>query len=238
MSLSIRPHAVKSGGTYHRGHPVLIVVVGLVVAPLLILGGLWVTSLPILTSQNGDCTFGEVSSDEYRRLVAQAKSQQWTVWPSLSNGIFWPSDRGLYPASRSFEKTIDDRLQQAIERLSFDHSSANAQLAAAHAVLRSIGADYVSVFEIPDFRQGGKLVSTQVEFLYFLPQRRFAPLCLVCFLWRYSTVGVFFHHDLLTNTYRLRLVNVLHGELKYSPDPNKARNVDTPCPAFPKRNEK
>lgn len=71
-----------------------------------------------------------------------------------------------------------------------------------------------------------------------LPQRRFAPLCLVCLLSRYTTIAINFKHDLTINAYKLDDVVVLHGELKYDPDPIKERNVDTSCPAFPVSNRK
>jgi hypothetical protein len=216
-----------------RRHPFLAIVATF----FFLLIGLWVGTWPVWSWED-DCQIGQVSKQQYRQMLRQAKGEIWGVWPNLSNGIFWPSDRGLYPASRSFEKGINERLQQAMEQLNFDRSSADAQLAAAHAVLRSIGADFTRVSEIADFRQQGKLVSTHVNFLYFLPQRRFAPLCLVCFLFRYSTISISFRHDLIADVYRFDHFNVLHGEFKYDADPNKSRNVHTACPAFPRRDEK
>ena len=67
---------------------VLAVLFGL---PLL----LWLTSYIKWPSEQDRCAFGSVQNAEYRRLLASAKAQQWSVWPGLSNGIFWRSDRYL-----------------------------------------------------------------------------------------------------------------------------------------------
>ncbi|MGZ5872708.1 MAG: hypothetical protein ACXWKP_11430 [Bradyrhizobium sp.] len=42
----------------------------------------------------------------------------------------------------------------------------------------------------------------------------------------------------MANTYQLDGIIVLHGDLKYDPDPAKERNVSTTCPAFPVSNRK
>lgn len=212
--------------------PRRIAISAILTGPIVLMIGLWLASF---WGAGGDdnCTIGTVSTEQYRGLYRQAKAERWTVWPGLSNGVFWPSDRGLGEPSPSFEKALGERLLQAVHALSFDHGAADAQLAAAHATMRSLGADYVSVFEIPDFEQNGRRVSTRVHFEYFLSQRRFAPLCLPCFLWRYSKIGVVFSHDLAGNTYHLDYVFVLHADLLYDPNPAKQRNVSSTCPAFP-----
>lgn len=210
------------------------VIVAILMAPFVLMLGLWLVSL-FAAGGDADCTIGTVSAEQYRELYRQAKAGRWTVWPGLSNGIFWPSDRGLKEPSRSFEKALGERLLQAVDALSFDHGAADAQLAAAHAVMRSLGADYVSVFEIPDFEQNGRRISTRVQFEYFIAQQRFAPLCLPCFLSAYSKIGIVFSHDLAGNLYHLDHVFVLHGDLMYDPRPSKQRNVSSTCPAFPAR---
>jgi hypothetical protein len=211
-----------------------IVIAAILTGPFVLMLGLWFASFS-WAGGDDNCTIGTVSAEQYRELYRQAKAERWTVWPGLSNGLFWPSDRGLREPSPSFEKALGDKLLEAIEQLSVDRGAADAQLAAAHAVMRSLGADYVSVFEIPDFAQNGRKVSTRVQFEYFLAQRRFAPLCLPCFVSRYSTIGIVFSHDLARNIYRFDHVFVLHGDLKYDPNPSKQRNVSSTCPAFPAR---
>jgi hypothetical protein len=214
--------------------------IGLVAAiviflPIVTMLGLWIASFPVWQFERDDCTFNTVSNTQYRNLLDQAKRQPWTVWPGLSDGVFWPSDRGLRLPGPQFEEALGSRLREAVGELARDHSSADVELAAAHALMRSIGAHLASSFEIPDFPQGGRQVRTYVEFRYFLPQRRFAPLCLFCLVWRYTTIAINFQHDLIADTYQLDRIVVLHSGLKYDPDPIKERNVDTECPAFPAR---
>jgi hypothetical protein len=156
----------------------------------------------------------------------------------LSDGVFWPSDRGLGLPSPQFGQALGSRLQSFVGELVGDNHSADVELAAAHAVMRSMGAYLVSVFEIRDFPQGGRQVRAIVQFRYFLAQRRFAPLCLHCLLLPYTTVAVDFEHDLIANSYRLDRIVVLHGDLKYDPNPIKERNVNTSCPSFPVRTDK
>jgi hypothetical protein len=212
---------------------IAIIAAAVVLVPLLTTIVLWAATLPIWQSERDDCVFNTVSNTQYRHMLDQAKRQSWTVWPGSSDGVFWPSDRGLGTPSPQFEPSLGGRLRVAIDELAGDHASTDVQLAAAHALMRSIGAKLVSIFEIPDFPQGGRQVRTTVQFRYFLSQRRFAPLCLTCVIWRYTTISVNFEHDLVANAYKLNGVVVLHGDLKYDPDPVKERNVNTSCPSFP-----
>jgi hypothetical protein len=197
----------------------LLVILGLPIVSVGTLLVLWGLSFVDPAPQQDDCTFGSVTNTEYRRLLREAKAQDWSVWPGLSNGLFWPSDQGWIG---TLEARQGEYLRRSIERLTFDHGSPDAQLAAAHAVLRSMKADWVRVFEIPSGS------STDIEFTYFLRQRRFAPLCLHCLAWPFTTVKV---HFTRTNSESLDRVIVLHGGLLY--DPRKVdRDVHT-CPAFP-----
>jgi hypothetical protein len=212
---------------------VISIVAGVVVfAPALTLVALWISSFPIWQSQLEDCEFGKISNSQYRSMLEQAKRQSWTVWPFLSDGLFWPSDRGFRPPSSIFEKSISKQLQDAISELAGKQPIGEVELAAAHAVMRSIGASLVNISEVPAFPKVGQIHPT-VQFRYFLPQRRFAPLCLVCLIWRYTTIIISFDHDVAAATYQLDGVTVLHGDLKYDPDPVKELNVTSACPAFP-----
>jgi hypothetical protein len=217
---------------------IAIIATAVVLVPLLTLITLWIASLPIWQSEPDDCMFNTVSNTQYRTMLGQAKRQPWTVWPGLSDGVFWPSDRGWKSQpSLQFEKALGERLREVVGELARDHPSADVELAAAHALMRSIGANLVSVFEVPPFPEAGR-PHALAYFRYFLPQRRFAPLCLTCLIWRYTTIAINFQHDLLANTYQFDGINVLHGNLKYDPDPIKERNVSTTCPAFPVSNRK
>jgi hypothetical protein len=46
-----------------------------------------------------------------------------------------------------------------------------------------------------------------------------------CLIRRYTTIAVDFQHDVATNRYQLNDVIVLHGDLKYDPNPTKERKV-------------
>jgi hypothetical protein len=213
---------------------VLAVVAGLPVAYGALLLVLWGLSFRDPAPDQDNCAFGSVSKDEYRRLLGEAKGQKWTVWPGLSDGLFWPTDRGPLeqPDGQAFESRLGQHFRHSIEQLTFDHGSADAQLAAAHAIMRSIRAEYVSVGEVLSFHTfEGQLIPPTVEFTYFFPQLRFAPLCAPCLIFRYTTLRVFFHRD---RTDVLADVSVLNSNLKYTPNKEEQRNAGA-CPEFPSR---
>jgi len=175
------------------------------------------------------CSIGSISGAEYQNILSRAGAQSWTVWPGLSNGVFWPSDRGFRGPTESFNSNLNDRLLSHIRELAGSDPSVNRQLASAHAVMRSMGAEYVHTLEVPDMGRA----TSHVYFKYFLPQVRFAPVCVLCLIWSYTTLDVIFSHELATDRYELQEVNVLHAGLKGSPDKNRARNVPWgSCPEF------
>jgi hypothetical protein len=175
------------------------------------------------------CSIGSVSGDEYQNILTRAGAQRWTVWPGLSNGVFWPSDAGFRGPTASFNSNVNDQLLSHVRELAGPDASINRQLASGHAVMRSMGAEYVHTLEVPDMGSA----ASHVYFKYFLPQVRFAPACVLCLIWWYTTIDVIFSHDLATDRYELQAVNVLHAGLKGSPDKNLARNVPWgSCPQF------
>ena len=177
------------------------------------------------------CSIGSISDAEYQNILSRAGAQRWTVWPGLSNGVFWPSDRGFRGPTESFNSNINDQLLSHIRELAGSDPSFNRQLASAHAVMRSMGAEYVQTQEVPDTR--GDRASSRVHFTYYVPQVRFAPVCVLCLIWSYTTIDVIFSHELATHRYELQEVNVVHAGLKGSPDKNRARNVPWGrCPEF------
>jgi hypothetical protein len=194
---------------------------------------LWIASFIDPAPAQDDCALRSVSKVEYRRLLAQANAQDWTVWPGLSNGILqpWPPWEVARTDSLGYERGIGERLKYAVEQLSFDHGSVDAQLAAAHAVMRSIHAEYVRVNHIPSFGAGQKFVPESIHFGYFVPQRRFAPLCLPCLVFPFTTMQVVFYRDVTDTSYFLERIVVLHGGLKY--DPQKKEEQNAVCPEFP-----
>ena len=177
------------------------------------------------------CSIGSISGAEYQNILSRAGAQRWTVWPGLSNGVVWPSDSGFRGPTASFNSNLNDQLLSHIRELAGSDPSINRQLASAHAVLRSMGAEYVQTQEVPDMR--GDRAGSRVYFTYYLPQVRFAPACVLCLVWWYTTIDVIFSHELATDRYELQAVNVLHAGLKGSPDKNIARNVPWgSCPEF------
>ncbi|MCK1641520.1 hypothetical protein IVA95_29250 [Bradyrhizobium sp. 157] len=170
------------------------------------------------------CSIGSISGAEYQNILSRAGEQRWTVWPGLSNGVFWPSDRDFRGPTASFNSNLNDQLLSHIRELAGPDASMNRQLASGHAVMRSMGAEYVQTQE----RAGSR-----VRFTYYLPQVRFAPVCVLCLIWWYTTIDVIFSHDLATDRYELQAVNVLHAGLKGTPDKERARNVPWgSCPEF------
>jgi hypothetical protein len=205
-----------------------------IIALVLIAGapfGLWGASFIDPAPAQDNCPFKSVSHGDFLRLLAQARALDWTVWPGLSKGIFEPSDSWFAGPSQYFEHSINERLLRSIKSLTFDHTSADAQLAAAHAVMRSMNAEFVSVLEANACNDCAIPAPRQVFFRYFIPQRRFAPLCLPCFLWRYTTIGVYFYQDARNDGYFLDHVIVLNADLKYDPQKEQERNAT--CPELP-----
>ncbi|KRR19360.1 hypothetical protein CQ14_38095 [Bradyrhizobium lablabi] len=177
------------------------------------------------------CSIGSINDVEYGRILSRAGAQRWTVWPGLSNGVFWPSDNGFRGPTGSFNSNLNGQLLSHVRELAGPDASIDRQLASGHAVMRSMGAEYVQTQEVPDVRRDRG--ASSVHFTYYLPQVRFAPACVLCLIWWYTTIDVIFSHDLATDRYELQAVNVLHAGLKGTPDKERARNVPWgSCPKF------
>jgi hypothetical protein len=209
------------------------VAVGILACPIGLLLCLWAISFIDPAASQNDCALNLVSKDQYLQLLAQANAQKWTVWPGLSRGIIWPSDQWYGDPSDTFATTVDQKLTHSVESLTFDHDSPEAQLAAAHAVMRSIGAEFVSILEAQQFHVNDTVRPATIWFTYFIPQRRFAPLCVGCLLWWFTTIDVHFDRDQTAGKPVFNRVVVLFGNLKYDPQKEKQRNAI--CPEFPSR---
>jgi hypothetical protein len=191
---------------------------------------IWLMSFIDTTPEQNDCAIGSVTKEQFQRLLREAKAQDWTVWPGLSNGIFEPSDRGIKQPWPNLRRRQGEQLLSHIKELIVDHS-ADAQLAAAHAVMRSIGAEYGRAWVRPDFRPNGQLVSAKITFEYYVPQARFAPFCVLCLPWPTTSLQIVFHHDVLSDAHALDHIDVAHSNLKGVVE--KTRNVSNSCPEFP-----
>jgi hypothetical protein len=198
------------------------VVAGIIGIPL----ALWPTDFVSISSPQDQCSFGSVQNSEYRRLLASAMSRTPSPWPGLSRGIFWPSDRVFGIPTSGHAERIATHLLQEIKSLNPSEQSPEATVAVAHAVLRSIGAEYDGVIAIPEALSTEVPQRAFVVFDYLIPQRRFAPICLHCFVWSWTKIKVSLKADHGSNEYKLSEVFVLHAGLKYNPQKQKSGN----CP--------
>ena len=194
----------------------------------------WLASFFSFEFEQEHCAFNSVSEAEYRRLLTQAKKQNWTVWPTLSMGLFQPSNRIVgnpTPSFRSFEHGIGRRLKAYIEALVPKNANSDMKLAAAHAVLRSISAKYMDVSHVRSFSAPDRTIPATVRFTYIIPTRRFAPLCILCVLFQDTSIIVTFRVHDTPDRFIFDSVGILHEEPKYTP--LKVRRASTACPAFP-----
>ena len=94
--------------------------------------------------------------------------------------------------------------------------------------MQSIGAVYTATFAVRDLLREGQPPTQTIYVRYRLPQRRFAPLCLTCFLWSDTTLSFAFSGDAATKA--LASVAVLHAGPTYTPHRDKA--ASPACPQF------
>jgi hypothetical protein len=90
-----------------------------------VVGGYFFPLLITHPSQD-TCTFGTVSNERYRQLLAEAKRRQATTWPAL----VWDNKKTMM------------LLNQRVDDLSGGATSAYERLAAMHAIMRALGGDY------------------------------------------------------------------------------------------------
>lgn len=123
------------------GLAILLTTVGLYVYP-------WLDTKP----EQDDCSFGSVSNAEYRELLAEAERLAETEWPSLTRaeirkhidgggrprGIPGP-DESVRFGSRWMNDGLSNLLAARVRSLALEQNSAEAQIAAAHAVMRASG---------------------------------------------------------------------------------------------------
>jgi hypothetical protein len=112
---------------------VVVVLMGAYVAPLL-------RNYP----EQDSCSFGPVSNERYRELLSDAKRRQATTWPALV--------RDDYKASVLLNERFDD--------LGRDLTTVYEKIAAMHAILRALNADYRAAWSGQDpyqaaMRSGG-----------------------------------------------------------------------------------
>lgn len=172
------------------------------------------------------CDFGSVTNVEYRELLARAKIQDWTVWPGLSSGLFFASNRAVGLPVGDHRRQMTDGLAASIRTSISSKRSPDELFAAAHAVMRSFGAQYNRTVLLPRNLSTERPRREYIYLEYLLPQRRFAPMCLHCFLWDLTAIAVDFERD-LSGEIELNNVHMFHGNIKNSPQ----RLRESSCPS-------
>ena len=172
-----------------------------------------------------DCAFKGITLERFRHLLAQAKAQPWHV---VSSDLRY---------TRQWQKgfPIEDKLLDRIQKLTpMPSHSGDEQLAAAHAVLLSIGAELVRIERIG----WNPRANENAHFSYLLPKRRLTHFCFTCFFWPYVGIDIGFGRSSAADDFSLHSVRYAtpHFDLSGGSmiDPGEwERNAQGKCPAFP-----
>ena len=161
------------------------------IAGLLLAGGIsiWLAWLYISPHFNtypeqDDCSFGPVSNERYRELLALARQHQAS---------------GRWSRLRGDGSDMNENLQGRLDDIMDGMDSIYERIAATHAVMRALGANYRAT--IPDFedafesaRRRSRLVEFgSVGFVYILDVHKvggFAPIL------RHARINVSFNADI------------------------------------------
>jgi hypothetical protein len=79
--------------------------------------------------EQDQCTFGQVTNQQYRELLWQAEKYQWRNWPLL----IWNDD------------TLQQLLDAQFQAMTTDTSTVYERITTMHAILRGIGADFLYI---------------------------------------------------------------------------------------------
>ncbi|KRR19557.1 hypothetical protein CQ14_17225 [Bradyrhizobium lablabi] len=110
------------------------------------------TPLLFLHSDQDNCAFGPVSNEQYRAYLREAKNRQRTKWSAFSR-----DDQG-----------IGRELRSRLSDMDADGATVYERIAIMHAILRAIGAEYLSTdgrTEADPF-EGARKRRRDVEFHY------------------------------------------------------------------------
>jgi hypothetical protein len=179
-----------------------------------------------------DCTFGGITVDGFRQLLAQAKAQPWHV---VSSDLDHKRVPGPGPMQSQDAYPIADKLLERIRKLApMPSRSTDEELAAAHAVMLSIGAELVRIERIG----WNTRAKENAYFLYLLPKRRLTHFCFACFVWPYVGIEVGFGRSTAADEFSLHSVryvtpwfDISNGTMM-NPG-GEERNAQGECPAFP-----
>ena len=174
------------------------------------------------------CPLGSATSAEYQQLLSKAMLQKWAVWPGLSKGLFWQSEDWFSHPSSAYKQKVESALLNSIQELIPTGSTPDVQLAAVHAVMRSMGASYFTTVVLPERYASTRPRSTTIQFLYTIPQWRFSPYCVFCYPFHTTEILVNFDHFSHLNFTSLGRVVVLFANLKSNPLPMSIKQT---CPS-------
>lgn len=197
--------------------------------------GIWLAWLYISPHFNtypeqDECSFGPVSNERYRELLALARQHQ-------ASGR-WSRLRGDGPA-------MNENLQGRLDDIMDGMDSIYERIAATHAVMRALGANYRVT--IPDFedafesaRQRSRLVEFgSVGFVYVLDVHKiggFAPII------QHARINISFNSDISqfygwkdreNNSFSIR-IHYPFSIYQRPPQANRGLHHQT-CPAVPSR---
>lgn len=119
------------------------------IAVMVVLLGLYVGPLLIMHPSQDACSFGAVSNERYRQLLAEAKRRQATVWPAF----VW-----------NYANKAEENLNKRVDDLAGGAASVYERLAVMHAVVRALGGDYRRTQYDRDNPFDGKAGSASYEY--------------------------------------------------------------------------
>jgi hypothetical protein len=210
---SIRSHA---GAT-------LLVIAGLMIAPA------W-SAMSSTADDQDACQIGAVSPEEYQTIAAEAAAMPPIDWPEIHEdrlGLNEDLDDRVAGAIR-------DRVQDAIA----SHESSDEKVAAMHAVLRTIGAEFAWARVGQSYEDSGARRVPAVWYYYRIDVNRLRVLRP---LFRWGRIDVSFYTDESWQTIGdLRHV-AFHIPVPFSPSISGLKN-DLPqtraCPPIPEEAER
>jgi hypothetical protein len=154
-------------------------------------------------SEQLSCDFNTITTKDFEKLLGQARTQPWQVEFGDLTSKMVRIDRGAGRLwGEQLVHPIEDKLLARIQQLIPSPSlSPDDELAATHAVMRSIGAKFADVVD--------SKYNNYITVRYTLPGRRLDPYCIGCFFWPYDMFLVEFarpHTSVITSLDRLRYV--------------------------------
>jgi hypothetical protein len=116
----------------------LLVIAGLTIVPA------W-SAMSSTTDDQDACRIGAVSSKEYQTIAAEIASQPTIDWQEVHRDIAGSRNSVV-------EEAVEAALRDRIQEVMASHDSADQKIAAMHALMRSLGAEFMWT-DLVDFYQ-------------------------------------------------------------------------------------